>query len=99
MTERLVHYYIYYRVAAAHAAAARVALRIALQALEERLRITGQLFEGEAEPMLWMEVYDNVRDTQAFEATLNDLLATHRFGAFLAPGSERRIERFVAQAP
>ncbi len=29
---------------------------------------------------------------------LNDLLAAQRFAAFLAPGSERRIERFVAQA-
>jgi hypothetical protein len=99
MTRRLAHCYIYYRVAEPHAAAARAAVAAALETLAERAGIVGRLFEGEDEPLLWMEVYENVRDTKRFEATLNDLLAARRFTAFLAPGSERRIERFVAQEP
>jgi hypothetical protein len=99
VSERLVHCYIYYRVAAPHAVAARTALRATLHALEERLGIVGHLFEGEAEPLLWMEVYENLSDTQRFETALNALLANHRFDALLAPGCVRRIERFVVQAP
>ena len=98
MTRRLAHCYIYYRVAKPHAAAARAAIVAVLHTLEERAGIVGRLFEGKDEPLLWMEVYENVRDTERFEAMLDDLLAARRFAAFLAPGSERRVERFVAQA-
>ena len=98
MTERLVHCYIYYRIATPHAVAARAALLATLHALEARCGIVGRLFEGESEPLLWMEVYENVDDPERFETTLNGLLSAHGFAAFLAPGSERRVERFVAQA-
>jgi hypothetical protein len=97
VTSRLAHCCIYYRVAEVHAAAARSAILATLHSLEERAGIVGRLYEGEDEPLLWMEVYENVRDTKRFEPMLNDLLAAHRFARFLAPGSERRIERFVAQ--
>jgi len=98
VSKRLVLCCIYYRIAAPHAAAARAAILATMQTLEERSGIGGRLFEGEDEPLLWMEVYENVHDTQRFEMMLNDLLAGNRFSSFLAPGSERRIERFVAQA-
>ena len=98
MTGRLVHCCIYYRVAAAHALEARAAILAALDALEERAGIVGHLFEGQHEPLLWMEVYDSVRDADGLQTMLDDLLAASRFEAFLAPGSERRVERFVAQA-
>ena len=99
MSKRPVHCYIYYRIAAPHAAAARTALHATLHALQERLGVVGRLFEGDAEPLLWMEVYENLADARRFETTLSALLATHHFERYLAPGSVRRIERFVAQAP
>lgn len=99
MTKRLAHCCIYYRIAAPHAAAARAAVLAAQHNLEERAGIFGRLFEGEDDPLLWMEVYENVADTERFEITLNDLLAAARFAGFLATGSTRRLERFVAQAP
>ncbi len=98
MTRRLVLCCIYYRVAAAHAVAARAAVLAALDSLEERSGIIGRLFEGEHEPLLWMEVYDSVHDIDGLQTMLDHLLAASRFEAFLAPGSERRVERFVAQA-
>jgi hypothetical protein len=97
VSKPLTNYYIYYRIAAPQAAAARAAIVSTLHNLEERAGLVGGLFVGESDPLLWMEVYENVSDTERFEAMLNDLLAQHRFAAFLAPGSERRIERFVAQ--
>ena len=90
-----VHYYVYYRIAPAHAATARGVIEAVLRALEDRAGIVGRLLQGVDEPLLWMEVYENVVDPERFEATLGDLLAG-RFTAFLASGSERRIERFVA---
>lgn len=94
-----VHYYVYYRIAAPHAAAARGVIEAVLRALEDRAGIVGRLLQGIDEPLLWMEVYENVRNPERFEAILGDLLAARRFTAFLAPGSERRIERFVAPSP
>jgi len=94
-----VHYYIYYRVAAPHAAAARGVIEAVLRAREDRAGVVGRLLQGMEDALLWMEVYENVGDPQRFEATLEDLLAARRFAAFLAPGSERRIERFVAPSP
>jgi len=94
-----VHYYVYYRIAAPHAVAARGVIEAVLRALEDRADIVGRLLQGVDEPLLWMEVYENVRDPGRFEATLGDLLAARRFAAFLAPGSERRTERFVAPSP
>src|SRR2546422_458045 len=66
------------------------------RSVEDRAGIVGRLLQGVDEPLLWMEVYENVRDPQRFEATIGDLLAARRFAAFLALGSERRTERFVA---
>ena len=94
-----IHCYIYYRIAAPHAAAARGVIEAVLRALEDRAGIVGRLLQAVDEPLLWMEVYENVRDPERFEATLEDLLTARRFAAFLAPGSERRVERFVAPSP
>jgi Domain of unknown function (DUF4936) len=99
VTKPLAHRYIYYRIAAPHAAAARAAILATLNTLEVRAGIGGRLLAGEREPLLWMEVYENIRDTEGFEAMLDDLLAANGFARYLAPGSERRIERFVEQAP
>ena len=95
----MVHCYCYYRIAPLHADAARQAVTLAFRVLEERLGIVARLLQGELEPSLWMEVYENVRDPDRLEATLADMFAEHRFSACLAPGSERRMERFVAPAP
>jgi hypothetical protein len=92
----MVHCYCYYRIAPPHEDVARKAVTLAFRVLEERLGIVGRLLHGEREPALWMEVYENVRDPDRLEATLADLLAEHRFSSCLAPGSERRMERFVA---
>jgi hypothetical protein len=91
-----VHCYVYYRVDPAHAAAARRTIAAVLARIEQRAGVTGRLLQRQDDPMLWMEVYENVRDPARFEVMLSDLLDTHRFGQFLAPDSVRTIERFVA---
>ena len=96
MTTAPVHCYVYYRVDPVHAAAARRTIAAVLASIEQRAGVTGHLLQRQDDPMLWMEVYENVRDTARFEVMLADLLDTHRFSQFLAPGSARKIERFGA---
>ena len=90
------HCYVYYRVAAEHAAAARSAVEAVLRVLEARIGIVGRLLRGADEPTLWMEVYENVSDVERFEALLERELSLRDFAGYLAPGSSRTIERFVA---
>jgi hypothetical protein len=91
-----VNFYCYYRVDPARSALARGAVAHIFRILEERSGAVGRLFKGEREPALWMEVYEQVREPERFEAQLAELCDLQGFTAFLAPGSMRRIERFVA---
>lgn len=98
MSPSPVHFYIYYRIAAAHAADARTALEGVMHALERRFAVRGRLLRGQNDAELWMEVYENVGDPVTFEAAMDKLLGETRFASWLAPGSARRTERFVAMA-
>ena len=88
--------YIYYRIAPPHAADARTALAGVMRALEQRFAVSGRLLRGQNDADLWMEVYENVGDPAPFEAAMNKLLGETGFASWLAPGSARRTERFVA---
>jgi hypothetical protein len=96
MITKPVHCYVYYRVDPARAVAARETIAAVLASIEERAGVTGRLLQRQDEPTLWMEVYESVRDPARFEVMLADLLDTHRFSQFLASGSARKIEHFVA---
>jgi hypothetical protein len=91
-----IHFYIYYRIAASHAAEARTTLEGVMDALQNRFAVRGRLLCAQNDAALWMEVYENVGDPVPFEAALNDLLGETRFASWVAPGSARRTERFVA---
>jgi hypothetical protein len=93
-----VNLYCYYRVAPERAGAARVAVAHAFRAVEERFGVVPRLYRGEHEAALWMEVYEQVRDADRLESVLSELCAAAEFAGFLASGSVRRIERFVAAA-
>lgn len=99
MSAAAVCYYIYYRIGAAHALAAHRAIAGVLSLVEQRTGVAGRLLRRQDEPLLWMEVYESVRDPTGFEAALSQSLDACDFASFLAPGSERRTERFVAVSP
>ena len=96
MSPSPVHFYIYYRIAAAHAADARTAVEGVMDALGHRFAVSGRLLRAQNDAHLWMEVYENVGDPLTFEAAMNKLLAETGFASWLTPGSARRTERFVA---
>jgi Domain of unknown function (DUF4936) len=93
-----VNFYIYYRISASHAATARAALAGIMDALKEQFSVSGRLLCAQNDPVLWMEVYEDVVEPVRFEAALNALLAQTRFESSLAPGSTRRTERFLPAA-
>lgn len=96
MTAAPVYFYCYYRVDPMRAGAARERVAQMFRKVEERFGVIGRLLEGEREPALWMEVYEHVPEPDRFEILLSELCASQGFAAFLAPGSTRRTERFVA---
>jgi Domain of unknown function (DUF4936) len=90
-----VSYYVYYRVDARHESAARRAVASMLISLEQRTAVIGRLMRRQEDPLLWMEIYDSVRDPLAFETVLSELLPASGLAALLEPGAARHTERFV----
>ena len=90
-----VSYYVYYRVSAPDETAARQAVASMLMSLEQRTSVIGRLMRRQDEPLLWMEIYESVRDTVAFETALSELFHASGLTALLEPGAARNTERFV----
>lgn len=88
------HFYIYYAVDPAAATTARDRVATFLAAVHEVTGIAGRLLRRADEPLLWMEIFENVADREAFSATLERLAAAHGLGEVLAPGRSRHVECF-----
>jgi IMP cyclohydrolase len=80
-------YYIYYRVQADRVASLQDEVRQLFRVVEAATGVRGRWMRRRDEPATYMEVYEDVRDEQAFEALLE------REAAKL--GLERHVERFV----
>ena len=88
------HYYIYYRVASeqvmeAHAAVKQIQFEIATQ-----FGVDGRLLKKWNEPLLWMEVYENVSSPETFEQAVRNAEAKVDLARFLAGDGQRHWERF-----
>ena len=83
----MTNYYIYDRVDPSRLAEVRAAVEELLAAVERQAGIRGRWMRRRDEATTYMEVYEGVRDDQAFEALLE------REAGKL--GLERRVERFV----
>lgn len=89
-------YYIYYRVAPHHAEDCEARVLELFSTLRQATRVSGRLLKKRGEPLLWMEVYENVRDDAAFERELQQAATRLKFAQCLLAGSARRIECFEA---
>jgi hypothetical protein len=89
-------YYIYYRVAADKAQTCEARVLQLFSALKQSTTIAGRLLRKRSEPLLWMEVYDNVRDDAKFELELEQAAAQLKLAECLDEGSTRRAECFEA---
>lgn len=87
-------YYIYYR---SNESAARVRAIVdgLFKALERDTGVRGRLLRRADDQTTWMEVYEGVDDATAFEQALARAVGDHSVRTLLAPGADRRIERFI----
>ncbi len=89
-------YYIYYRVDPVHAQACEARVLQLFAAVKQATNVSGRLLKKRSEPLLWMEVFENVRDDARFELELEQAAAQLKLGECLQQGSTRRVECFEA---
>ena len=87
-------FYIYYKVAAQNADRVRAAALELQRALLRATGITGRLLCRRDNPETWMEVYEGVADTAAFQAALDTEVQRLQFGNLLGPDARRITELF-----
>lgn len=92
----MFHYYIYYRVDPEHLLEADAAVKQIQYELEAHFSVAGRLLKKRDEPLLWMEIYENVPSSTEFEAALQ--LAESKAGIthFVRGDGQRHLECFVA---
>jgi quinol monooxygenase YgiN len=82
----MTHYYVYYKVAPEQLNRLRAGVHGLFAAIEKECGVRGRWMHRRDDPSTYMEVYEDVKDTAAFEAALE------REGAKL--GVQRHTERF-----
>jgi hypothetical protein len=89
-------YYIYYRVNSADAAGCEARVLQLFTTVKDSTGIAGRLLKKRSDPLLWMEVYDSVRDDAKFELELQQAASQLKIADCLQEGSTRRAECFEA---
>jgi hypothetical protein len=92
------HYYIYYRVDAADEPALQTQIHNMQARLKCRTGVAGRLLKQRENPLLWMEIYENVEDSAGFERALGRAVDEFEVEMFLASGTQRAMECFSDQA-
>ncbi len=87
--------FVYYRVAPAAAARAETIVRRAIEELSGAHRVRGRLMKRHKEPLLWMEVYEDIVDLSAFEDCLHRAAQAAGLDSFLDEGERRHVEAFI----
>ena len=87
-------YYIYYRVAPDHAQTCEAQVFELFKLLKQSTDVSGRLLKKRSEPLLWMEIYENVRDDAKFELELAQAAAQLKLTECIQEGSTRRAECF-----
>ncbi|HUQ75748.1 MAG TPA: DUF4936 family protein [Burkholderiales bacterium] len=83
-----MNYYVYYKVDLQRVAELRAGVERLFAAVERECGVRGRWMHRRDDPATYMEVFEDVKDTAAFEALLE------REGAKL--GVQRRLERFIS---
>ena len=94
----LSHYYIYYPVRIGLEADLARALDNAQAELQAQTGVAGRVLRKADDPWTWMEIYENVTDSAAFDDALAQGLDRHGIARFIDDGGRRHTERFVACA-
>lgn len=88
--------YIYYRVATDRVPEASTAARDIIEWISQRTGIDGQLMTKVGEPLLWMEVYEEIADEAAFLEAMQACVELSDIGRWLDGDGRRHSEIFQA---
>ena len=88
--------YVYYRVAPEQVAEASVAVRETIERIRQCTGITGRLMTKVEEPLLWMEVYEDIADKTAFLDTMRRCVERSAISRWLDGDHVRHTEVFQA---
>jgi uncharacterized protein DUF4936 len=83
----VTNYYVYYRIDAGHVDSLEFEIKRLFDKIQEQFGVSGRWMRRRDDAATFMEVYEGVKDEQAFESVLA------REGASLK--LERKVERFV----
>lgn len=89
------HFYVWYRIDGDEADSER-AIRGMMARLACRTGVAGQLLKKRNEGRLWMEVYTDVAEPDAFQARLNQAVDEYDIEMFI--DGPRHTECFVGEA-
>lgn len=88
------HYYVWYRIEG-DPAAVRRSVDGVLRDIALQCGVKGRVLVRRDDPRTWMEIYEKVADTAAFEVALQAAVQRHA-AASHAEGGRRHVEAFVA---
>lgn len=83
-----MNYYVYYKIEPGRVDELRPRVEALFKTIEEQCGIRGRWMHRRDDPTTYMEVYEDVKDENGFEALLE------REGAKL--GIQRKLERFIS---
>lgn len=89
--------YVYYRLDPQRADAAESVIRAMQTQLADRTGATAQLLKKRGAPLLWMEMYTDIHDVEAFLHALPYIADEYEVSVFLE--GERHVECFHADGP
>lgn len=92
----LFHYYLYYHVDPAHLLEADAAVKQIQYEMEAHFNVAGRLLKKRDEPLLWMEIYENVPSSTEFEPVLKAAEDKAGIMRFVQGDGQRHLECFTA---
>jgi hypothetical protein len=92
----VTNYYVYYRIDPAQLGKLGIEITKLFRKVEKESGVRGRWMRRRDEPTTYMEVYEGVRDADAFDALLQGQCERLALQRFLAPGAVRRREIFIA---
>lgn len=88
-------YYIYFRVVEQQAETLETRILAMQTELRETTGVSGRLMKKHGEPLLWMEVYEQINDVGEFERALAAAVEKFKLLECLQPGAVRKTECFT----
>ena len=92
----MTNYFVYYRTDAGRISALRLSVQELFKVIERETGVRGRWMRRRDEPTTYMEIYEGVRDADAFDALLESHCERLGLQRFLAAGAARRREIFIA---